>query len=180
MESLNWVMVVEYMDRAQGPAVDFFTQNLPVCCDLTLTHQVEPRRPSVTHRRQARGGTTAHDKVPMRAPHGHQGIMDLGPHHREAACFMGPHGYRLTCLGASLLVPAPHSLRTANFGPVGPTCQSGGSCVCRAVLWLAIGLHTVRWTAEACLAAAGLMYCEFGCRLASYGVPRVCVRWSQE
>ena len=26
---------------------------------------------------------------------------------------MGPHGYRLTCLVASLSVPAPHSLRTA-------------------------------------------------------------------
>ena len=103
--------------------------------------------------------------------YGHQGIRHLGPHHGEAACFMGPHGYRLTCLGASLSVPAPHSLRTANFGPVGPMCQSGGSCVCRAVLWLAIGLHTVRWTAEACLAAAGLMHCEFGCRLASYGAP---------
>ena len=48
-------------------------------------------------------------------------------------------------------------------------CHSGGSCVCRAVLWLVIGLHTVRWTAETCLTAAGLMYCEFGCRLASYG-----------
>ena len=82
---------------------------------------------------------------------------------------MGPHGYRLTCLGASRLVPAPHSLRTANYGPAGPMCQSGGSCVCRAVPWLAIGLHTVKCAAEACLAAAGLMYCEFGCRLASYG-----------
>ena len=59
------------------------------------------------------------------------------------------------------------------FGAVGPMCQSGGSCVCRAVLWLAIGLHTVQWTAEACLAAAGLMYCEFGCMLASYGAPTV-------
>ena len=74
-------------------------------------------------------------------------------------------------LGTSLLVPAPHSLRTANFGPVGPMCQSGGSCVCRAGQWLAIGLHTTQWTAGACLAAAGLMYCEFGCRLASYGAP---------
>ena len=125
----------------------------------------------MTHRRQARGGTTAHDKVHRRAPHGHQGIMDLGPHHREAACLMGPHGYRLTCLGASLSVPAPHSLRTANFGPVGPMCQSGGSCVFRAVPWLVIGLHTVSWTAEACLAAAGLMHCELWCRLASYGAP---------
>ena len=133
----------------------------------------------MTHRWQARGGTTAHEKVHMRAPHGHQGIMDLGPHHIEAACFMRPHGYRLTCLRASLSVPAPHSLRTTNFGPVGPMCQSGGSCVCRAVLWLIIGLHTVRWTAEACLAAAGLMYCEFGCRLASYGPPTalgVCIK----
>jgi len=65
------------------------------------------------------------------------------------------------------------AVRTANFGPVGPMCRSGGSCVCKAVLWLAIGLHTARWTAEACLAAAGLMYCEFGCRLASYGAPTV-------
>ena len=86
---------------------------------------------------------------------------------------LGPHGYRLTCLGGSLSVPAPHSLRTAHFGAVGPTCQSGGSCVCRAALWLAIGLHTVQGTAEACLAAAGLMYCEFGCMLASYGAPTV-------
>ena len=70
---------------------------------------------------------------------------------------MGPHGYRLTCLGASLSVPAPHSLRTVNFGPVGPMCQSGGSCVCRAVPWLAIGLHTVKLAAGACLAAVGLL-----------------------
>ena len=63
------------------------------------------------------------------------------------------------------------SLRTANFGAVGPMCQSGGSCVCRAGQWLGIGLYTIQWTAEACLAAAGLMYCEFGCRLASYGAP---------
>jgi len=68
-------------------------------------------------------------------------------------------------------VPAPHSLRTANFGAVGPMCQSGGACVCRAGLWLAIGLHFVQWTAEACLAAAGIMYCEFGCMLTSYGAP---------
>ena len=30
VESLNWVLVVEYMDRAQGPTVDFSTQNLLV------------------------------------------------------------------------------------------------------------------------------------------------------
>ena len=40
--------------------------------------------------------------------------------------------------------------------------------MCRDILWLAIGLHTVQWTDEACLAAAGHMYCEFGCRSASY------------
>ena len=113
----------------------------------------------------------AHDKVHTRAPRGHQGTRHLGPHRGEAACFMGLHGYRLTCLGASLSVPAPHSLRTANFGPVGPMCHSGGLCVYRAGQWLAIGLHTIKWTVEACLAAAGLMCCEFGCRLASYGAP---------
>ena len=125
----------------------------------------------MTHRWQANGRTRAHDQVHRRLPYGHQSIRHIDPHHIEAAYFMGSHGYRLTCLGGSLSVPAPHSLRTANFGPVGPMCQSGGSCVCRAVLWLAIGLHTVQWTAEACLAAAGLMYCEFGCRLVSYGAP---------
>ena len=56
---------------------------------------------------------------------------------------------------------------------VGPMCQSGGSCVCRAGQWLSIGLHTTLWTAKACLAAAGLMYCGFRCRLASYGAPTV-------
>ena len=110
----------------------------------------------------------------MRASHGHQGqgIRHLGSHHREATCFMGPHVHCLNCLRCSLLVPAPHnSLRTANFGAVGPMCQSGSSCVYRAVLWLVIGLNTVQFTVEACLAADGLMYCEFGCRLASYGAP---------
>ena len=58
-----------------------------------------------------------------------------------------------------------------NFGVVGPMCQSGGSCVYRAGQWLAIGLHTTQWTAEACLAAAGLMHCGFRCRLVSYGAP---------
>ena len=125
----------------------------------------------MTHRRQADESTIAHEQVHRKLLYGHQGIRHISPHHREAACFMGPHGYRLTCLGGSLSVPAPHSLRTANFGAVGSMCQSGGSCVCRATLWLAIGLHTVKWTAEACLAAAGLMCCEFGCRLASYGAP---------
>ena len=127
----------------------------------------------VTHRRQADGRTRTHAQVHRRLSYGHQGIRHIGSHYREAACSMGPHGYRLTCLGASLSVPAPHSLRTANFGAVEPMCQSGGSCVCRALLWLAIGLHTVQWAAEACLAAVGLMYCEFGCMLASYGAPTV-------
>ena len=125
----------------------------------------------MTHRRQADGRTRARAQVHRRLPYGNQSIRHIGHHHIEAACSMGPHVYRLTCLGASVSVPAPHSLRTANFGPLVPMCQSGGSCVCRAVLWLAIGLHTVQWTAEACMAAAGLMYCEFGCRLASYGAP---------
>ena len=40
--------------------------------------------------------------------------------------------------------------------------QSGGSRVCRAVLWLNIGLYTVKWTAEACLAALGLMFVNLG------------------
>ena len=127
----------------------------------------------VPHRRQADGSTRAHAQVHRKLLYGHQGIRHISPLHREAACFMGPHGYRLTCLGASLSVPAPHSLRTANFGPIGPMCQGGGSCVCRAVLWRAIGLHTVQWTTEHCLAAAGNMYCEFGCMLASYGAPTV-------
>ena len=34
---------------------------------------------------------------------------------KQAASFMGPHGYRLACLGASLSVPALHSLHTAEF-----------------------------------------------------------------
>eukprot|EP00966_Prymnesium_polylepis_P249014 5757439-Prymnesium_polylepis.1 len=62
-------------------------------------------------------------------------------------------------------------LRIASARPILGPCQSGGSCVCRAVLWFFIGLHTVQWTAVACLAAAGLMHCEFGCRLATYGAP---------
>ena len=86
----------------------------------------------------------------------YSGVRYIAPHLREPACFMGPHGYRLTCLGGSLLVPAPHSLR--QFEAVGPMCQSGGSYVCRTVLLLAIGLNTVHQPAEACLAAAGLMY----------------------
>ena len=40
---------------------------------------------------------------------GHQGIRHINSHHIEAACFVGPHGYRLTCLGGSLSVPAPHT-----------------------------------------------------------------------
>ena len=60
-----------------------------------------------------------------------------------------------TCLGASVLTPAPHSLRTAHRGPVWPMHHSGGLCMCRADQWLAIGLHTIQWTTEACLAAAG-------------------------
>ena len=100
----------------------------------------------------------------------HQGIRHIICHLREPACFMGPHGCRLTC---ALEVHFWCQLRIARrqFGAVRPMCQSGGSYVCKTVLWLAIGLNTVQQTAEACLAAAGLMYCEFGCRSASYGAP---------
>ena len=123
------------------------------------------------HRRQARGSTRAHAQVHMKLNYGHQGIRHISPHHREAACFMGPHGYRLTCLGGSFSVPAPRSLRMANFGAVPPVGPGGGLCVYRAGQWLAIGLHTIQWTAEACLTAAGHTQCGFGCRLASYGAP---------
>ena len=61
----------------------------------------------------------------------------------------------LTCLRASLLTPATHSLRTAPRGPIWPMHHSGGLCMCRADQWLAIGLHTIQWTTEAWLAAAG-------------------------
>ena len=122
-----------------------------------------------------------------------QGTRHISPHHRETACFMG--GMQLgswlpglTCLGASVLVPAPHSLRTAPCGYLVPMCQSSGSCVCRAVQKLAIGLNTIQWTTEACLAAAGHTYHGFECELASYGAPTAlgcawstayCIRWSQ-
>ena len=125
----------------------------------------------MTHRRQACGGTTAHDKVHRRASHGHQGIRHLGPHHIEAACFMGPHGHRLTCLGASALVPAPHSLRMAPRRPLVRTCQSSGPYEFRAGQWLVEGLSFLSWATEACLAAAGHTSHGFGCRLASYGAP---------
>ena len=46
------------------------------------------------------------------------------------------------------------------WGPSGPSmCQSGGPCICRAGQWLAIGLHTIQWSTEVCLAAAGHTYC---------------------
>ena len=142
------------MDRAQGPTVDFFPQNLPGC-DLSLTHQVEPRGPPSTHLWQARGSTGAYVQVHRRVTHGHQGIRHISPCHREAECFMGPHVLHLTCLGASVLTPASHSLRTAPRGPVWPMHHIDGLCMCRADQWLAIGLHTIQWTTEAWLAAAG-------------------------
>ena len=90
-------------------------------CDLSLKHKVEPRRPLVTHRRQADGRTRTHAQVHRRLSYGHQGIRHIGSHHREAACSMGPHGYRLTCLGASLSVPAPHiAFARPILGPSGP------------------------------------------------------------
>ena len=123
------------------------------------------------HRWQANGSTRAHVQVHRRLPHGLQGIKHIGPHHIQEACFIGSHCWHLICIGASVLPPAPHSLHTAPRGPLVPMHQSGGSLLCRADKWLAIGLHTTQWTAEACLAAAGLMYWGFRCRLASYGAP---------
>ena len=103
-----------------------------------------------------------------------QGTRHISPHHREAACFMGGHA-----IGFMAYLPwsfgfgarAPHSLRTAPCGYLVPMCQSSGSCVCRAVQKLAIGLNTIQWTTEACLAAAGHTYHGFECELASYGAP---------
>ena len=69
----------------------------------------------------------------------------------------------------SVLTPAPHSidsLRTAPRGPVWPMHHSGDLCMCRADQWLAIGLHTIQWTTEAWLAAAGHTSHGVGCRLA--------------
>ena len=77
----------------------------------------------------------------------------------------------LTALELRFLTPAPHSLRTAPRGPVWPMHHCGGLCMCRADQWLAIGLHTIQWSTEVCLAAAGHTYCGFGCRLVSYGAP---------
>ena len=139
----------------------------------------------MTHRRQARGGTTAHDKVHMRAPHG---IMDL-VHHREAVCFMGPHGYRLTCLGASLLVPAPHSLRTANFGPVGPCARVVVHVYVELSYGLPLacipsgGLLRLAWQQlDSCIVnlGAGWAHSHTVPRRRSSTVPQVCVRCSHE
>ena len=43
--------------------------------------------------------------------------------------------------------------------------------MCRADIWLAIGLHTIQWTTEAWLAAAGHTSHGVGCGLACYGAP---------
>ena len=72
----------------------------------------------------------------------------------------------LHALGASVLTPAPHSLRTAPRGPVWPMHHNGGLCMCRADQWLAIGLHTIQWSTEAWLAAAGHTSHGIGCGLA--------------
>ena len=69
---------------------------------------------------------------------------------------------RPTFLGASVLTPAPHSLCTAPRGPVWPMHHIGGLCMCRADQWLAIGLHTIQWTTEAWLAAAGTHFMGLG------------------
>ena len=119
----------------------------PNTCAETLTHQVEPRRPSVTHRRHARGGTTARAQVHMRTPCGHQGIRHIGPHHRQAACFIGPHGCRLIYLGTSVLAPAPHSLCTAPRDP---------SCPCAKVV-VHVSFELVSGLQMACTPSRGLL-----------------------
>ena len=48
--------------------------------------------------------------------------------------------------GALVLVPAPHSLRTAPRRPLVPMSQIACLSVCRAEEWLAIGFHTIQWT----------------------------------
>ena len=48
-----------------------------------------------------------------------------------AACFMESHGYRLTCLRASVLPSAPHSLRSVARGSEVPMDQGGGVHVSR-------------------------------------------------
>ena len=48
--------------------------------------------------------------------------------------------------------------------------------VCRADSWVANGLHTIQWTAEACLAAIRLISPGFWCGLASYGAPSSALR----
>ena len=103
----------------------------------------------MTHRRQADESTIAHEQVHRKLLYGHQGIRHISPHHREAACFMGPHGYRHTCLGGSLSVPAPHSLRTANFGAVGSMCQR---VVVHVYVELPYGLPL------ACIPSSGLLW----------------------
>ena len=54
---------------------------------------------------------------------------------------------------------------SAPRGPVWPMHHIGGLCMCRADQWLAIGLHTIQWTTEAWLAAAGHTSHGVGCRL---------------
>ena len=51
------------------------------------------------------------------------------------------------------------------LGPLGPCAR----VVLHVYVELSYGFYTARWTADGCLAAAGLMYCEFGWRLTSYG-----------
>ena len=86
---------------------------------LIILIMAESRREGMGNapRRQADRSTRAHAQVHRKLLYGHQGIRYIAPHLREPACLMGPHGYRLTCFGGSLLVPAPHSLR--QFGAVG-------------------------------------------------------------
>ena len=99
--------------------------------------------------------------------------------------WLPPH---LPC-GASLSVPAPHSLRTAPIlGPVGPMCQR---VVVHVYVELSYGLPLacipssgllrLAWQQlDSCIVNLGAGWPHTVPRRRSSTVPRVCVRWSQE
>ena len=85
---------------------------------------------------------------------------------------MESHGYRLTCLRASALPSAPHSLRSARArGSEVPMDQGGGVHVSRGDQWFARGLNIIQWTPEVCHTAAGRMLQGFESWLTSFGAP---------
>ena len=68
-----------------------------------------------------------------------------------------------------LIIEKQHAswdLMCSTLPAVWPMHHIGGLCMCRADQWLAIGLHTIQWTTEAWLAAAGHTSHGVGCRLA--------------